>query len=201
MTSNAPPGPDELPSLYVRALDATRRYVAGLRDDQWERPTPCAEWNVRQLLQHVVYGTVRVPDIFAGKTLAEVGGRFDGDLLGGDLLGGGPLAAYDAAVALAKPAILAPGAMEQACHISGGDVTGAQYATSMFNDVFIHGWDIAVATGQDATLDPELAEASYRIALPRKGQPRVGTAFGPEIEVVGGADLQTQLLAILGRQA
>ena len=196
MTSNAPPGPDELPSLYVRALDAAHRYVTGVRADQWERPTPCAEWNVRQLLQHVVYGTVWVPDIFAGKTLAEVGDRFEGDLLGDD-----PLAAYDAAVALAKPAVLAPGAMEQVCHISRGDVSGAQYITSMFNDVFIHGWDIAVATGQDAALEGELVEASHRIVLPRKGQARTGTAFGPEIVVPKDASRQTQLLAILGRQA
>ncbi len=183
-------------SLYVRALVATRRYVVGIRDDQWTAPTPCTEWNVRQLLNHVVYGTFWIEEIFKGKTIAEVGDRFDGDLLGSD-----PLAAYDAALSLAKAALQAPGAMEAVCHLRRGDVPGSAYASSMFTDVFIHGWDIAKSTGQDTILDPELAKACYSMVEPMRERRRASTAFGPEVQVPEDADLQTKLLALLGRRS
>ena len=196
MTTNASPAPSDAGSLYVRALDATRRYVAGIRDGQWDAPTPCSEWNVRQLLNHVVYGTVWIEEIFNGKTIAEVGDRFDGDLLGSD-----PLSAYDAAVRSAKVSVGAPGAMEAICHLRRGDVSGSAYATSMFTDVFIHGWDVAKATGQDTALDADLVAACYAIMEPTRERRRASTAFSPETEVPEDANLQTKLLSLAGRQA
>ena len=97
MTQGPPPVLDDPAGSYVKALEATRHFVAGIRSDQWDSPTPCIEWTLRQLLHHVVWGTVWIEDMFAGKTIQEVGDRFAGDLLGRD-----PLAAYDAAVASAK---------------------------------------------------------------------------------------------------
>jgi len=137
-----------------------------------------------------------VDEIFAGKTVAEVGDRFDGDFLGPD-----PLAAYDAAARAAKRAVLAPGALETVCYLRRGDTSGAAYATSMFIDVFIHGWDIAKAIGQDASLELGLVSAAYAIVEPRKGQPQTVRAFAPRIEVTEGAELQAKLLGILGRPA
>jgi uncharacterized protein (TIGR03086 family) len=190
-SSNDSPG-----GLYVKAMEATRRYVAGIRDDQWHDATPCTEWDVRELMRHVVYEIAWIEDMFAGQTVEEVGDRYDGDILGSD-----PLAAYDAAHRSAKAAVEAPGAMDTICHLRRRDVTGAAYAANMLIDVFIHGWDIAKATGQDTTLDPELVEASYKIVEPRKGQPQSGRAFGPQIEMSEAVDLQTKMLGILGRRA
>ncbi len=158
-------------------------------------PTPCSEWDMHQLLNHVVYGTVWVAPILDGKTMAEVGDRYDGDLLAD-----GVLAAYDAASGSAQAASRAPGVLERVCHISRGDMPGAAYLSIMFNDVLIHGWDIAKATGQDTTLDPELVEASYALYGPRRGS-LAGRAFAKEVGVPDGASLQTRLLAIVGRQA
>ena len=198
MTTDARPTAADPAGAYARALDATRRFVEGVREEQWKDSTPCSEWNVRELLNHIIYGTIWIEPIFAGKTLDEVGDRYEGDLVGADAL-----ASYDAAVASAKLAIAAPGAMEVVCHIRRGDVSGAEYATSMFTDVFIHGWDLAKATGQDATLDTDLVQECYAVVEPRKERFRQSAAFGSGSvpDPSEGADLQTRLLAILGRAA
>jgi uncharacterized protein (TIGR03086 family) len=183
---------------YARALDATRKFVAGIGDDRWDDPTPCSEWNVRALLNHMIYGTIWIEDIFDGRTVDEVGDKYDGDLAGADTL-----AAYDAVVASAKKAIAAPDAMERVCHLRRRDTSGADYVTSMFTDIFIHGWDLAKATGQDATLDLPLVEEAYALARPREERLRESLAFGSgRVKDPGdSASLQTRLLAILGREA
>ena len=195
MTIEQSVDPQQVPALYARALDSTRAFVAAIEDGQMHDPTPCSEWDIHQLLNHVVYGTIWVADILDGKTLEEVGDRY-----AGDLLAGGVLAAYDAASQSAQAASRAPGVLERVCHISRGDTSGAAYLSSMFNDVLIHGWDIATATGQDPALDPELVEASYALYAPRRGS-LAGRAFAEEVGVPDDADMQTRLLAIVGRQA
>jgi uncharacterized protein (TIGR03086 family) len=117
MTSEQRPSLADPPSAYARALDATRPFVAGIGAGQWDDPTPCTDWNVRQLLNHVIYGTIWIEDIFSGKTVADVG----------DLVGRDALSAYDAAVASAKRAIAAPGAVDAVCSLHRGEVTGAAY--------------------------------------------------------------------------
>ena len=193
MTTNEAPSMEDRGKFYARALDATKGFVAGIKPDQLDAQTPCAEWNVKQLMNHVIYGTIFIEDMFEGKTVAEVGDKYDGDLVGSD-----PSGAYNAAVESAKAAIAKPGAMEQTVHLSRGDMTGAAYVTSMFTDVLVHAWDVAKATGQDTVLDPELVSASYAIMLPRQGSLPV-EAFGTDQEITDSADLQTKLLGLLGR--
>src|SRR4051794_31070986 len=143
---------DDLPGLHQRALDATRAIVAGVRPDQWSAPTPCADWDVRELTNHIVSGNWWADELATGRTIAEVGDRLDGDVLGDD-----PLAAYDASAAAAAAAFNRPGAMEAPCAVSYGPVPGSVYCGHRYLDVLIHGWDLAVATGQDSTIDPQLA--------------------------------------------
>ena len=77
-------GETDVRSLYRRAQDRFGERVHGVRDDRWTAATPCTDWDVRALVNHVL-GEIRwaVP-LFAGATIAEVGDRFDGDLLGDD---------------------------------------------------------------------------------------------------------------------
>ena len=182
--------------LYVSAMERTKRYVAGVRPDQWTGPTPCTDWNVRQLVGHIVSENLWAAELFKEKTMAEVGDRLDGDLLGSD-----PKAAYDNSVQVAKATVEAPSAMEAVCHVSYGDISGANYAGDLFTDLLIHGWDIAKATGQDTTLDPDLVAVCYARVEPIKDDLRASGAFGSDIQVAPDADLQTKLLALLGRQA
>ena len=127
----------------------------------WTGGTPCAEWDLRSLVNHVVVGNYWVAPLVQGSTIAEVGDRYDGDLLGDD-----PLAAYDASAAEADAAARAEGAMAAPCAVSYGPVPGEVYLGDHFIDVLVHGWDIARASGQEATLDPELAEICLTVIEP-----------------------------------
>lgn len=181
--------------LYARATAQTRQLVAGIKPDQWTGPTPCTEWDVRQLVNHLVFENLWVGELLQGKTIAEVGDRFSGDVLDND-----PLDSFDKALKTAKGAVDAPGAMETTCHVSYGDVPGSAYISEIFNDFLIHGWDVAKATGQSTTLDPDLVSATYEMLEPRKEKIRASGVFGTEVPVPPDADLQTKLLALLGRR-
>ena len=76
---------------------------------------------------------------------------------------------------------------------------GSVYAGHRFLDVLVHGWDLAMATGQDCTLDPELMEACRQITEPQLEAFRSAGALGPEVAVPADASAQTRFLALLGR--
>src|SRR5918992_1043208 len=70
--------------FHCRAAEAFSARVLAIRDDQWHLPTPCTEWNVHDLVHHLVHENVWTAPLMGGATLDEVGDRFDGDLLGED---------------------------------------------------------------------------------------------------------------------
>jgi uncharacterized protein (TIGR03086 family) len=91
------------------------------------------------------------------------------------------------------------GALEAPCAVSYGPVPGSVYAGHRFLDVLVHGWDLAVATGQDYALDPLLMQACRQIIEPHLEAFRAAGALGPEVAVPVGATTQTRFLALLGR--
>ena|SRR5207253_7332772 len=186
----------DLPKVHEQALEHTRRYVAGVKDDQWSASTPDEEWDVRTLVNHVVVGNLWVAPLVEGKKIEEVGDRYDGDLLGDD-----PAGAYQQSAKEAAAAFNAPGAMQAPCAVSYGPVPGEIYAGHRFMDVLIHGWDLAMATGQDPTLPAELVEACYEVLEPQMDLLTASGVFGSRVQVPPDADRQTQLLAMLGRKA
>jgi uncharacterized protein (TIGR03086 family) len=181
--------------LYVQAMGATRAYIAAVRSEQWTDPTPCTEWNVKQIANHLIGENLWAVELLGGRTIAEVGNRLEGDAAGND-----PAGAYAASVRSASLECTAPGAMEATCHLSFGDYSGSDYAAQLFMDTLIHGWDIAKATGQNARLDPELVEACLPIAEQLTKQFRSAGVFGDNLPVSGDADPQTRLLALVGRR-
>ena len=184
----------DLPELHDRALQHTRRYVAGVGGDEWRNATPCEDWDVRELVNHIVSGNFWAGELARGKTIEEVGDRLDGDVLGNDAV-----AAYDESASAASDAFHVPGAMEAPCAVSYGPVPGEVYLGHRFIDVFVHGWDVAKATGQDTKLDPELVEACWDVIEPQKDLLLGSGAFGADHTMPPGADRQTALLTLLGR--
>lgn len=181
--------------LHRTALATTGEIVAGVVPDQWNLPTPDEEWDVRALVNHIVSGNLWAAELSTGSTIDEVGDRLDGDVLGED-----PLGSYDASASAAAAAFEGPGALDAACAVSYGPVPGSVYAGHRFVDVLIHGWDLAVATGQDATIDPDLVMACLAIVEPQADLLQASGSFGVHVDVPDDADPQTRLLAILGRR-
>jgi len=186
----------DLPEVHARALDATHRLVAGVGPDQWSDTSVCEDWSVRELVNHVVTGNYWAYELGAGKTIDEVGDRLDGDVLGTD-----PVRAYDDSALVAAAVFREPGAMERPCAVSYGPVPGSVYCGHRFLDVLVHGWDVAKSTGRSTALDPELVAACWTVIEPELDQLTASGAFGTPVSVPDDADLQTKLLAVLGRES
>ena len=107
-------------------------------------------------------------------TIAEVGDRFDGDLLGDDPQAVGHDAATDASAAIDE---LLAGV--DTVHLSYGDEDPAEYVRQLCADHLIHGWDLAAATGQDRTLDPELVDEVATWFADREELYRAAAVVGP----------------------
>jgi uncharacterized protein (TIGR03086 family) len=98
---------------------------------------------------------------------------------------------------LAAQAFEAPGALDAPAAVSYGPVPGSVYAGHRFIDVLIHGWDVATATGQDATLDPPLVERCWDELEPQLGMLQASGMFG--IPSTDGENPTERLLGALGR--
>lgn len=182
----------EIDELYPRTVTLWTRLVQGLRDPDWSAPTPCTDWSVRELVNHVVGEDRWTGPLLAGRTIAEVGDSLDGDLLGED-----PVAA---ALAAAHEATAAAASSERATvHLSYGEEASGEYLHQLAADHLVHGWDLAVATGGDTRLDPELVSAVAAWFAEREELYRSAGAIGPR--AAGGGDPQSDLLAGFGRDA
>jgi uncharacterized protein (TIGR03086 family) len=176
-------------------MEQTQRFIGNVRSEQWTSPSPCTEWTIRDVVNHITGENLWAIEIFAGKTIDEVGDRLNGDLVGDD-----PSAAYAQSVPPTSAAALAPRAMEVTCHLSFGDFPGAEYASQLFLDTLIHGWDVAIASGQNATLDPDLVQACLPIARGIAGEWRSTGMFGDDLAAGQTLSPQAELLGLLGRR-
>jgi uncharacterized protein (TIGR03086 family) len=185
---------DEVVARFQKAVNCFDASLHELVADDLSRPTPCSDWDVRALVQHVVNELAWIAPLAEGKTIADVGDALDGDLLGTD-----PLAAFHHHSRLAHEAIDQPGALERTVHLSFGDFSGEYYANQVGADVLVHSWDLARALG----LDDTLPEDSVAWAIPY--WEATLAEFGPTdyfaspLPVPDGADAQTRLLAAVGR--
>ena len=170
--------------------------VAGIREPQWNDPTPCPGWTVRTLVNHVAVEDLWAAELLAGRTIAEVGDRLDGDQLGAV-----PLDRWHEAMRGALAAAGAPGAMADTVHLSFGDVPGSEYAMQLFADHLVHGWDLAVALGRPAPLDPDHAAAALAWFAEREDPYRAAGMIGPHVPTPPDTDAATRLLAAFGRTA
>ena len=144
----------ELGTLHSGTVSAWNGVVEQVGADQWQRPTPCTEWSVRELVNHVVGEDLWTAPLVQGSTIEEVGDRFDGDLLGADPTARARAAADEAVAAVADR--LPHGGTVQ---LSYGEEQLDEYVYQLATDHLIHAWDLAVATGTDVTFDPELVDA------------------------------------------
>ena len=180
-------------TAFQRASDGFRARVQQIQPEQWSASTPCTDWDVRALVNHVAVEFLWVPEMLAGRTIAEVGSRFDGDVLGDD-----PWQALSDAQRDAVSAAQEPGAAERTVHLSFGDMPGAAYLRQMAIDSTIHSWDLARGLGADDRLDPELVDYAYADLQKTAEDWRRGGAFGPERDAAD-VSAQAKLLALTGR--
>ncbi len=132
------------PDSHRRAIEIFQDVLANVQPDQWANPTPCSEWDVAALVDHVVQGNTWVQSL-AGRQPAPIPP-------------GNVIAAVALSGAGAHDVFAAAGGMDRIFELPFGQVPGQVFVTMRTNDLFTHAWDLAKATCQSTDLDPDFAE-------------------------------------------
>ena len=180
----------------IELLPEAARVVTGVVESvpfgSWSRPSPCAGWTVRDVLNHLVSEHLWAPRLLAGETLAQVGASYDGDLLGAD-----PVAAWRSACARSMLAWASadPGGQ---VHTSMGLLAVGEYAHQMLIDLTVHAWDIARGAGMPMTPVADAVEDGLTYETPRVASGGVAGIFAPPLRIESEVPFD-RLLAMLGR--
>lgn len=184
--------------LLARALEATGALVAGVRADQWDAPTPCADWSVRDLVNHVVGGNHLFASILDGGQLP--GPEQAARMRGADHLDGDAVAAYRRASSVLQDAFCQPDLMERMFPSPIGTVPAIVLLHLRITEILVHGWDLARATAQPALLPDDLAEQELQFTRGKLGDVPAGRSpFAPPQPVADDAPAIDRLAACLGR--
>jgi uncharacterized protein (TIGR03086 family) len=184
----------DLNTLYHRTVECWATRVNAVREDQWQDPTPCAEWTVRDLVNHVAGEDLWTVPLMQGQTLEQVGDRFDGDQLGERPVPAALDAAKEAVSVVAER--LPRG---EKVHLSYGDEEPGEYVRQLAADHLIHAWDLAAATAGDRRFDPALVTEVAAWFAEREELYRAAGVVGPPGSRTG--EPQADLLAAAGRDA
>jgi uncharacterized protein (TIGR03086 family) len=173
--------------LYRSATGRAIEVAEGVAPEQLGLPTPCREWDVQALLDHMVGGTEYLLAAMDGRAPVPATGTTAAD--------------YRAGVAAVLEGLTHPGALERTCTSPlGFEWPVGQAVAGTFMDVLIHTWDLARATGQDTDLDPALVDACSAMFLPEMPERgREAGIIGPAVDVGPAASPQAQLLGAMGR--
>lgn len=184
--------------LYRRAQDGLDAVLAEVGPQQWDTPSACAEWSVRDVAGHLIWAQHQLRAWALGEDYPERAGA-PGAAHPAVLAGDDPLATWRAARA-ASVATLTEETLARITSIPAiGEVPLAAVVTLMITDQVTHTWDIGHALGFDVRMDPELVAVASGWA--RANVIRRPGFFGPELTPPADADEQTRLLAFLGRAA
>ena len=184
----------DLITLYRGTVDTWLQRLDDIGGDQWDDPTPCSDWNVRALVNHVVGEDLWTEPLMRGRTIAEVGDAFDGDVLGDDPKLTGRTAAAGA-VGVVSETLPSGGTVQ----LSYGEEQMAEYISQLAADHLVHAWDLAAATGGDTTLEPDLVAGIAAWYADREEMYRGAGVVGPRQEA--GGDAASDLLAAFGRSS
>jgi uncharacterized protein (TIGR03086 family) len=180
--------------LLVVANDDFAQRLRLVGPDDWQRSTPCADWDVRALVNHVVGANVRHRMLLSGAPTEQVEATRNVDHLGDD-----PLAAFIATADETVASFREDGALDRIAHHAAGDRTGRELLSMRTLDAEIHAWDLARAIGADETLDGDLVTflLAYTAELDLGPHQRAFAAAGADLP--RNASAQDQLLHRLGR--
>lgn len=179
-------------SEAIELIPEASRVVTELPlEGQWEAPTPCGEWSVRDLLNHLTVEHLWAPHLLRGESIEQIGSRYDADVLGDD-----PMRAWRRAI---TGSVLAWGhAPEREIQLSFGTSTTREYAQQMLVDLTVHAWDLARAVGVRPHLVPDAVEAALAYEKPRVGAGEVPGLFAAQVATESESRVD-QLVALLGR--
>ena len=170
---------------YEEAATGFTARLDAVTDDQWTNPTPCTDWDVRQLFDHVIEIQRQIPEGL-GVPVADDGAD--------------PQVTWKAVRDAALTALRQPGVLERTMQGVRGEVPVEMALIPRLSDLHVHTWDLARATGGDERLSPEVAAIVLERLKPNDEALRKSGSFGPKVEPPADADVQVELLCFLGRR-
>lgn len=180
----------DVQSTYRQVSSGFDAAVKAAAPDKWDSPSPCEEWNARDVVAHVVAGHRGVVAGVKGGEPTPLGSDED------------PKRAWEEASRAvgeiaADPEALAKEIDGPTGKMPAGEIIGRFVAM----DLLVHTWDLARAVGADERLDEDTVRNAYETLKPMDAMIRQPNVFGPRLDPPPGADLQTEFLYFLGRRA
>jgi hypothetical protein len=184
--------------IFILANEALQQVIQQIKEEQWSLDAPekmsRKPATIRELVNYHAYDDAWVPDVLTGKTIAEVGDKYDGDLLGDDPKGNS--AKY---ASLANAAAKDFSDFDKMVHLSYGDFSASDYFKhiTMFRGYRV--WDLGNFLGLEPQMSQELLQGMWDEFAPEAEGWRKMGVFGPQVDVPEDADLLTKVLALSGR--
>jgi uncharacterized protein (TIGR03086 family) len=150
-TDGTDPWPDGVLDAFTRVQDTVGTLVRATAPDQFDLPTPCTDWAVRDLLDHLVWENIIWGGLAQGTP--PTGGHTE------DHLGDNHIAAFETAAARARDAFRQPGLLDR----SFGPAPGRRVVEQLLIELLVHGWDLATALGLERDLEPDIAYAALPV--------------------------------------
>lgn len=173
-----------------RATAFASEKVKGVTPADLSKPTPCSEFDVRGLLNHVIGGLAML-------TTAADGGK--AAMPEGDQFGSDPAGVYDQRRRALITAVRGEGALDRNWEMPFGTMPGAMMAGIAFMEHLTHAWDVAKATGQETKLPADLVTECMELVTPMGAMLRMPGVCGPAVSVPDDAPPQDKFIAFLGR--
>lgn len=183
----------DLVALQDKAVSRMAELVAKVQKEQLPRETPCSEWDVKSLLNHIIGGNHMFASAAKGSpTAAEGVDHTDGDIA----------AAFEESARALREAWSDPTKLGETVQLPFGEMSGAQALALHTMDKIVHAWDLATATNQDVEIPEELLQGLKGIVdqVPLDDVRKTGV-LGPAVPTPPGASLQEEILGKLGRKA
>ncbi|TDP92074.1 TIGR03086 family metal-binding protein [Labedaea rhizosphaerae] len=181
----------------LQNFDRAAAVAAGLIDkipaDGFGAPTPCTDWDVRAVVNHLVAGNLMADNAARGAPPPDRNADHLGD--------SPPAETFARTVDEARAAFAAPGVLERVVPTPLGEQPAAFLVHMRINELLVHSWDLAVATGQPTDFEPELCQGVLGVWRQRlSGVDRYQVPFDEEQPVPEDATAADRLAAYLGRR-
>ena len=189
----------------MEALEALRvantEFESRLRQvttEDWSRSTPCSEWDVSGLVNHVLLGTRMSVQILAGMPVDEIIGGLNDDLMAD----ADPVESFRTFADEMVEGFSGPGGLDGMVDHPAGQFPRSMFVGFRVADAAVHAWDLATAIGHDVELDADLVQWLWDDAQPRREMLGASGMFGDSAsgEVPDDAPLQLRYLDLMGRR-
>jgi len=178
--------------VYVEALAVFGNTVRDVEEHEWDLPTPCHDWNIKEVVAHVVLGEAALPSVLAGEMNTTQAA------FGPELLGSNPLMSWRGTALRAIEAAREPGVAERVFELDMGAVTGEQLLNYRITDNVVHAWDISTGAGRPTPIAEPQANWLLDFWMPAAAEMGDSPFFAKPLHPASDS-ASDRLLALLGR--